>query len=316
MRKIRSREVLLLTVPVMLLIGAGGYLAFRPVSLWAKTWRTVLDEATVVPITPREAYLGWDTKVTIKAHEEGIGTTPPEHTPAYPPKANLEKVHLVSVKNGVERIVDSLTGKRFTLLISGKPAPESEVWMEFRMRMADLPVNSGELRLKGSIKSSTEFIAGGRYHPISSQPAYFDVKMRNAGEKGIVPRISKFRPIRLLKTRIEKASPTDPHLNTTVHVAIEAVDGMLTPEEAKLVSWEQCYFTDAKGRRHDKFKPLRGARIGLFPGYLGIHGEKAAYYPMFEFPMAQLSKGRLTFHTSVSVNNCWPLPVEVVVREK
>jgi hypothetical protein len=75
---------------------------------------------------------------------------------------------------------------------------------------------------------------------------------------------------------------------------------------------------DSKGKR---LKNRKGENVTFLTGFPETTEEGGCFHhdesqPAFEYQPAQLPPGRLTFRTTVSVNDCWPLPIEVVVREE
>lgn len=71
---LRLREILLLTIPCLIVLFGGIYLAQLRAPRLAETegpWRPVIEGISVQPVTPLESALGYDLRVVVKAHEAG-----------------------------------------------------------------------------------------------------------------------------------------------------------------------------------------------------------------------------------------------------
>jgi hypothetical protein len=320
MTKVRSREVFLLVLPVVLLGAVGWYLSHRPMSRDSGPLRMVIDETKVLPANPREVYEGYDTKAVITVHSEGRYDAPADWRLVTFSPASRD-VRLVAVKNGKEKVLFDGTrhNKSVFRVMNNMGSAELEVicWL----KLAVLPHDVGELRITGNVTNSFGYNIGrgpGRSHQrIDFKPTPFEVTVKKSDERVVAPKVSLEQPFEVVE-----AKATEMGSEFIISLAVRPTRNTVGWGKKPRIYWSRidweksAYFADQKGRRYSRFKDSTGVPEIMRLSTMAISGEGGIYRVQYSAPARQLPKGRLTFHTTVSVNECWPLPIEVVVREK
>jgi hypothetical protein len=323
MPRIRAREVLLLVLPVVLLGMAGWHLSRRPTSRDVGPLRMVIDETKVIPTNPREMYDGYDTKAVLIAHSEGTYAEPSGgHLTglSYPSTRN---VRLVAVKNGKEKVLadSSNPNKQIFRQINAVDSPRFTA--AFWMRLSALPTSIGEIRVTGELTNAHGYFVrnnqGNRIYSVKFNPTPFDVVVKKADAKVTVPKVSLEQPFSVVRQSISRDSAG---ATWGVHLSVKPANHLMRWGKRPRIYWsrvnaeESAYLTDQKGQRYYEFMDNTGTMKKISFHRIVGYEKYGEYEVSYKFPAARLPKGRLTFHTTVSVNECWPSPIEVVVREK
>jgi hypothetical protein len=330
MKRFRLREVALLLLPALSLGGLAYYFASKEKNHVATgPWRPLIEEIQFVPVTPRDAYYGYDTKVRIKVRSVGHADTPP-HRLSPRGMLDFDREEFVATKNGVERVLDGgdlprtgLFSISYLFPIQDESSEDYHGDVLLRMKMRKVPPEAGQLSVRGRLTYR-------RLYPDSekqSKGEKFDMVLRPPDTTTSPPRISRLRPY-TIETKEEKSAGLKPgwgrQLRVTVLPSEELKEEMESSGQGLRIVWlpidgengqiKACII-DTKGRRYTQFKDVKGQFKPFEASEYFSHFSH--HYPsQFEFPLAQLPAGRLVFHALLTVNDSWPLPVEAVIREK
>jgi hypothetical protein len=325
MSKIRSREVVLLVLPVVLLGAVGWYLARRPMPRAEGPLHVAIANLKVTPATPREVYEGYDTKVSMILHHEGTADVPKSWRQVALSTAT-DNMQLLAVRDGKKRVLvdDKQPNRRVfrhRMSMQVNIPGDTEISALFWVKVSDLPRDIGEVRIIGNLTDMIFFSSGvgrvRRAHRMKLKPTPFEVTVKKASEEIAPPKPSMEQPFELVEKKVTEVDG-EYIVSLTVRPTGSAVGWGKKPR----IEWslegdkDNASFVDVKNQRHFKFKDKVGSWRGMPPNHMGEYGKDGLYRVEYRAPIAQLPKGRLEFHTTISVNDCWPMPVEVVVREK
>jgi hypothetical protein len=330
MKKIKLREVLLLIVPIMVLTP----LFWRwEIGTWLPVWRTapvqngyeveIKSVKTQAP-TPREVYEGFDTRVVVEfnnpqfSHKTGwkyYGTGVSYLTNERLIEKNQSGWKKLYTKPPFKRGVKRSQPERIVYVESFKSEK-----VIYKLRLHDFPTTQGELFLRGELESSVWFeMPLGQKRLISNlQPV--SVKVRDANQKVQLKPTTMWRPFRFYKGEVKRVSHQEAvgGEDTLIDVFIEQT---VDKNEASYGDfWAKCKWVDPhlenEKRQRLSMRPGPGGVFRLNP--TKVSGPKNIYkFPMCVTLWRVLPKtGKVIFKGALSYNDGWPLPVEIVVREK
>lgn len=319
-------------LPVALLAGAGLFISRNPDAIpFARDngpLRLVIERAEVVPITPREVFEGYDTKIEIVGHTVGRSVRPTGvrnidiMTSAHCAKMRLslrddrETKTLRALRNGKwSQQITKVGGHDFDSTILLKLAP-------LAVTAQDL-VFQGEADLHRWYGAYTTKTGNGSLHEHVTAP--IDIVVRPAKQKILTPQPSHYQPLNAESIIAEPVLPANSRAGEDMRIALTLrylgeVNTNRKPR-FRLVT-NSVYVSDQKGRRYSRFMYRTAATpSGLYKGsihemFSGTSTDSTVIW--FEMPLKQIpvSAGRLTLHADISVNDCWPRHVSVVVRDK
>jgi hypothetical protein len=335
MFKVRPREVILLSAPLVFIGAAGLYLSRYSAPQVFGSWRIEIDEAKVVPVTPRDVYDGYDTKVLLKMHLAGR------------PEASLgigrlrafgggaDEIQLVAVKAGRGRpLYGTLPNgggkddrKIFNPTFRGMTAASRDGTYTgvILMKLAALPADVGELKVRGKLMRQNNYDFFGQRRVVKIVSDEFEVTVKGEADRAAAPKVSRFQPFRVAARQSRSVPPAllteFPSLDTNLTLAIQLKENALPQGEQVHVKWERPYIVDQNRKRVPLFDNREGDYTVLTRdvqhfGEEVVKRKAPEIKKIYLFSLAEQPKGRLKFRTLVSVNDCWPMPVEVVVREK
>lgn len=318
--RLRVKEVLLLTLPMMLFIGAGVYFA----RFVGGPYHVVVEEGPkVVPVNPREVFEGFDTKVVLQARTVGKLEAPDE-TPYASTEITVKNVRLVCKINGKEKVVRD-ESRLPDLHIRYMIGQGTSTLLLFKL--APLPAAWGETTLKFDVLGWRRYLDT-NVPDAKTASVPLSLVVRKQGQKITTPVVTKYRPFTLHDVGVNDNPRLKTKGNTIVTVRVK-YQAEQEEEIRGAAPWAMAtYIQDEHGKKYSKFK-LAGfpQPEELYPNWQGPYTSTDVNDCMFvkytdscafEIPLWQIPKsaGKLTFHTFVSMGDCWPLPVSVVIRDE
>ena len=313
----KRKDLFWMLVPCLLLLGAGAYLSWRA----NEPFRLVVTEAVLLPATPREVSEGWNVKVRVKYHLTGI----------YPFDAGRlnRSFHgdsqFVAAKTGTvwKSTKDSVRGgslssfkdsiipgrskvqESCTYLLNTRSIPSSATPLEFR------------LSLRGEIWDSTPLERSNYHggHKITPPvPLRFTLRPQTAE---FSQPVSKTRPF-------DEVSFQTGWWNTPTG-SVPSVAVVVKPHD---------FPPDDEGKYHFQLRNIRvitdGSEMDVYPNEVsqwflnpppktvdigtGLSRWWPDYITAFTSPVYTKFKN-VTLKAELSVGNCWPVPIQVNLRE-
>lgn len=316
-QKWKSREVALLVLPALALV-AFGFVMQREPRLVGRSetgnFSLTIDEIKQEPATPLEVFKGYDTRVTVKytmskapqiANAKLVGSS------AF---GNLN-ARLIQRKDGAERVL-RLPGVS-AVLLSGLEDTT------FLFRLSKVPLSDGELTFKTSVCGGYVYNkSSGGIKSLYTTPVPVEIVVRKAGETVQIPVVSKYCPLKQEEMKVEAVASAQSVVgeNTRVTATVRCL------EEPPIEGFkDKCVFSkprlvDANGKEYMSFnnKMIGKNMAQIVIGWPGDGGNEKTCHRWFGLPVQLIPKsgGRVTFKTEVSINDGWPLPLSVVVRER
>lgn len=314
MKRIKARELGLMLLPVFVLIGVGLWIqrvpSWRnPLAAHIGPYRIVIDEAKLVPVTPRDVAMGWDTKVVVRAHYEG--RLPTNVT-------NMDRVSSFSAdlfarnSSGEQRLN---TPSLMQPHIWSSPARDGTI-AEVRLKLSQLPTNGSELIVRGSPRLEW-FAPGSRWKKKLGQTApTFAVVVRRAGQPTPVPQVSRVSPLKFHSVKIESVGVVGSGAADTRATVFVLHLQPLSEEEFHHAYFEDVHLIDARGKRHMIYEQ-GGLQFGR-PTLTRNDYDAGMLHQNFTMALKSIPRNLDPIHlrASVSVNDCWPLKISVPVRAK
>lgn len=304
MKRIKARELGLMLLPVFVLIGVG--LWIQRVPSWRNPlmahfgpYRIVIDEAKSVPVTPRDVAMGWDTKVVVRAHYEG--RLPTNVT-------NMDRVSSFSAdlfarnSSGEQRLNPRLIHQT----VMSSPATDGTIG-EVRLKLSQLPADGSELIVRGSPRHEW-FAPKSRWKKkLGYTSPTFAVVVRRAGTSTVIPHVSRVSPLKFHSAKIEPISVAGlGGIDMGITVLILHLK-VLKREDIHIARFEDTYLIDAHGKRYTVHQTVMG------DGYQSGLIRRDFWIALKAIPR---SVDPIHLRASVSVNDCWPLKISVLVRAK
>jgi hypothetical protein len=326
MPRIRLREIVLLLLPVLVIGTVAWYLSRPPLPQNTGPWRLVLDEVKNARVTPREVYDGFDTKIAFKAHTEGESSGAKIEVGALtadePRSHDCSHIQIVAVRNGKERVV--YDERKFPVSIIETqqylaPGKDGE-WSTLSLSLSKLSRQVGDLTpyalsVRGKLTEVWGYRGPRIWRMRSTPEVSFQFTVKQAGAAIVVSRASRSQPFKVVKTKVEKYTLGAAGIDTMVSLGMQVAMNRLNLNEDVKIEHRDDYITDGQGRRYGNLPGMRG-KIGNLQARIRTPSQQGDATLEIFFAIAKLPPGRLTFHTMISVNDCWPLPVKVVLREK
>lgn len=314
-------------LPVALLAGAGLFVSRNPNALpFARDngpLRLVIERAEVVPITPREVFEGYDTKIEIVGNKMGRSIKPQNGLLETVDSGGTSDPHL-ALKHGPKKI-------RYRSLNDGDLMREAmtmgrhAVQTTILLKMASLPITKQDLLFRAEVESNQRYVVAapnsGRRITLNERiAAPVEILVRHAGKKILVPKPSQYCPLKIESKEIIPLSKFIPDRGEDTLVSIH-LSNTENPEKPYFrVARNSAYIEDEHGKRYRRFLynafPARRYWNDIEHSLMTKDAGGAAV--KFPLPLRQIpaSAGRLTLHADIYVNDCWPRHVSVVVRDK
>lgn len=315
MNRIKARELALMLLPVLALAGMGWWLAYGR-SNSSGEFRLVVDEAKLKLATPRESFLGFDSKIVVRCHT--IGEIPVIPNARYAGSQWRCVDQLLIRRGGKEFPLQYPRGARGHHRTHYSPSLKDGTGTEIKMSLSTLPQTSDEIIVRGYVQANLFYVVqqrGGakRNQQIDTRADQFSVTIRKANQTFTPAPVSRYCPLTLLSARIDNSIAVAANGNDTgVVVIIQCQEKM---QDTPRVSFLKPTLVDETGKHYTNFKNAGGSINEWYP----IDAYKNGIIKRnFEFPLGQVpqSAGAVRFETFVSVNDCWPLKISVPVRAK
>ena len=317
--RFQLRELLLLLVPVLALAGFGAYFVLHPSASPNGEWVIVVDDVKVEPATSREVALGYDTRVVFHAKETGNA---PTRKTGVMISTELAPIYLWAKRKGqrVNLSKNVPAAQRLNLQSTLDFNYENGTRVVIPMKLADVPIAVGAVDLETGLEVKRRWDDASGIHEFEVQSSPVVVTVRRAGEKIKKPIVSKYRPFVLKKFAIDNKHPYF-YSGPGDRVVLEVQYGEDTTNRNPQPSLrsEEISLIDAKGRKYQWLKQPSGAMLNAANLMVPIEEHKDGVYRLFfNVATSQIpaSAGKLTLHTRVSMDDCWPLDLSLVVREK
>jgi hypothetical protein len=311
----KRKELFWMIMPCLLLAGAGLYYTRRA----NEPFRLVVDEAVLLPATPREVSEGWNAKVRVKYHLTGIfpfnqgklNRSFPVDWQFIAPKMGkiwtskmapklISGVTITSFKNSL--IPGQETSQEsYACLVNSRSIPKSADPLELHLTL------QGEIENSSLINSIEQPYRGGhkKTPPVTLR---FTLRPQPIALKQAV---TKHRPFTLVGFKGTSGISTIPLLSVVMrpHNMAPDAEGKYHFRLDKIrfvVDGVEIEGAPAQIHSYDRQTPPSEVSIAAFHGFGG--GWNAL---MTLFPQAK----NVTFKADLSVGECWPMPICVVLRK-
>jgi hypothetical protein len=320
---LKRKEFFWMLLPCLLILGAGFYFMRHPFvpqeDLTSRPFRTIATSVQVLPATPREVSEGFDRKVEAIIGNEGQPILLPGAqlypTPGTsfsgPMNVRLfqgDSPHPIPMPRGSVSKLGIVSNKQKAVV---------------RLKLREIPLGKGDLVLKMQAALDTGCVVTTkgkkRYVPLKSRPADISVIVRRAGEKIELPQVSRVSPFVVERWEVEDASTTSfanvPFSRGDVTLHLYSLPIAQNSTAKTRFDFYDSHIETERGKR---YFALRAAKPFDVINTTFHVGDKAKS-KHFSFPLrlSGLSpqEGRLTFKTKISVNDCWPRQLSIIVRE-
>ena len=279
----------------------------------------VVDEVKEEPVTPSEVASGYSMKLVVTLSHKGtapawwkIGFRNSTFVDALKPQKAARYLNrdmwvvgiaMTYLKNGEVQQVDGVSR------VSNKGSLVAELLEYDRKRdryvasyllgLSKMPQELGQIRFQAIYGANTD-----DFTPLS-------VVVREAETSSSRPQISTYCPI-----KFERAIFSRMEGEMRVVVSLKYTGDAKNSNNLKWSSGSG-YLVDGKGRIYEMFNTKSGRRsINWSPPYRydknPLHYQCSYGIPLSTVPA---NRGKLTLKDKVSVNDCWPLPISIVVRD-
>ena len=291
MKTMKRRELFWMIVPCLLLAGAGIYFARRDAPRAPEKFGVLLDEVKLVPATPRDVARGYDTVVLAKARMVGPATMDFSDSKTRNHQIWFETAVVDSKGRAVQPVDNAgfathdikpryyAQQTSFPLKLSKVPSAAGPVFFQVQAR--------GEIWNASVTKPLNEAVSPTK-----------KLQVRRAGETVKPPKVSKYRPFKVLGFQIIPEAGT---ANCSLVIFAELFEPLQRVEGRGQISIDNArIIADVK-------TIAANSGHGYTPGNNPIDITKNLTLP------AQCRHA--VFKGDLSINDCWPLPIEVELRK-
>jgi hypothetical protein len=297
--RFKAKELLLLLLPTIGLAAMG--FALRHQESTGKPPRDTSGPTQLIvtgikrePVTPRDVAQGFDTRFAVTLDYKGA-------TPA----AWGEDMGwslgtpLLSVKKAGKRVyLGEETGWRRVRFDNGKGVYISS----FLLPLSHVNSRTGEIFFEAEIGVRPQTAGGTRNPGLPAIPIAF--KARNANQTTQIPKVSRYRPFALGKVTTTHYG-SGATAGAMVKVILHLHEAITADAEPRLETSGQTYVLDETKKRY------------WVTSYAwSVDAQKKTCQVRFDLDGKNLpaSAQHLTLKAQLSVDDCWPLPISVVVR--
>ena len=323
-KTMKRKELFLMLVPCLLLIVGGWYFSRRNPSTHdnynSGPFRTVATKIEVLPASAREVSEGFDRKVEATVTNAGVPVLPLGAQLLPTPGTSFSGPQNVQLFQGDSpQPLQVPPGSLRKLGIHG-----NEQKSVVRLNLSKIPVGKGDLVLKmqSQIDSGYAISIKGkkRYVPLRSQPADISVVVRRADEKVTAPLVSRVNPFIVERAELEDAThhsfPQDPYMYGDVILTLHRAPLPQMGDKKPVMAFYDTYLEDESGKKYRFLR--RNKKYDSFnPAFIenDITGRSKN---TFDLRLSQIppKAGQLTFKTKISVDNCWPREISVLLRNR
>ncbi len=312
----KRKELFWMLVPCLLMLGAGVYFSRDDIH----PMRVAFDKVQLLPLTPRDIADGYDARVLVRTYVKGIPHSWWRKRSWTDPSYGTDlKFQLIGTSSQQKRLLldDTASGKRF--MVSGRDLEDgfSEFLVLFKTKGLARNEERIDLKLAGHWHGY-QFQSGKSYRLVDLKPLRYlqTLTLHSAGAAPSLPPIDKNYHFKLRGIGVywlTGSSTTAPGLcvNTLLDNPTDT-DGMIDSKGRQLATLRNACLTTEKGVVH--FDPQMG-----FPNFRGgknFTSDKNLYLS-FDCSRQKIpaTARNVTFNADLSINDCWPLPISVVLRK-
>lgn len=271
-----------------------------------------IDEVKVEPATPLEVSQGYDTRVVVVTSSPRV--TPYAARNMRPSRIAFStplKTRLTYKKNGVEHLLQ----KSDDVLTDALRGDENI----FKLRLSRVPLRLGELTLKTAFARHYYYATAKRKEiGFYTRPASVAVVVRKVGEAVGMPMISRRCLLRLKDVKVKKIARSS-QADMRVSITMESLDGTNISGMDGKCRLLNPRLVDEHGKevRAKKNSPLMiGLRVPIQEFYWTSTDERISLRSFgFSAKAIPANIPKVIFKAEASVNDCWPLPISIVVRD-
>ena len=293
----KRKELFLMFVPCLLLLGAGAYFS-RHGAQNADTFSVTLDEVKVLPLTPYDIAKGHDAKVLVKTKMHGV----PHELPGSVGSTTIFELHKELVSLKTNRIIEIPNGTmgigsishtnqdgqhETTLLISLKNVAPTAQPIALRVfakaRLVEAGINPEKILQSSATNAQL----------VTIRPANVTA-----------PPFNKYRPFEIIGCRTSWQAVTGGQI-CELHIITKRSEAPINGEGRSEVNWSGQLWGDGNNLNMD--------------GSMGYgYDEKTQIteiVPSVRSIVISKNLRTVVLKGALSLNDCWPLPIEIVLRE-
>jgi hypothetical protein len=297
--RFKAKELLLLLLPAIGLAAMGFALRHReatgkPPRDTSGPTQLIVTSIKRRPATPREVALGFDTGFAVTLDHKGASAADWGKYKGW----FLISPSLFYEKAGKRVYLDEKTDWRAVNFDKAQDVFTTK----FALPLSRVNHHTREIFFETEIGVSPYTMGGARKPVFPIIPILF--KVRNANQIVLIPKVSRYRPFTL-----SKVSVTHFNSGAAPSAQVEAIlnfhDTTTKGVESQSVTAEQTYLQDERKKRYF-----------LSTGYSTSLGQQPIRRVTWHLDGRDYPAGpkHLTLKTQLSVDDCWPLPISVVVR--
>jgi hypothetical protein len=311
------KTAVLLMGPVLLLGGIGFYLGRKspnPMPDEQEPLRVKLDSFKLEPITPREAEMGFDTKAVARYRQTGSPPVPPNYQNTGGDAGHRNARLLLSDKTVLVPDRSKDTKRFWARTIVGE-----DIQSVFLMRLRDLKPGQ-EVQLQSEFETTAAYNINNAAGKAIRRTAFSAkttarLRVRRAGEKVVLPRVSRYCPIELQKAELVSAKYPTPGNDLQLNLRYRYLG---TSVRRPSVEVEYPYAIETNGKKSFRIChsdiPGQAARPPMRFSQGDEHADSEAHFYLASDLLPQ-SKGCF-IETKVSFDDCWPLRIRVPVPQR
>lgn len=308
MKRLRAGEWALLLLPCVALGGFAWWQKERkPPS--PEDYAPKIEQIEVLPATPLQVYQGFDTRVIVRMKRSRFVLPMPQATPVGFSSVVIKSPAFVNAR-GLNVSVNCIE----TIETASSKVDEKT----FAMKLARVPSEIGEVRFTSVVWQWYNFKHYKQDVAQKSVLVPVSVVVRRQGETVRLPtKVTRYRPFALtdLKVSIPRMTDLSGQSDTEASFVLRAANSatVLPFDAARIFDTRLEAEQGAAYQQYDKKYQQFIHEFGR-----GTVGSNDDLRRVFQFPLKQIPKsaGRVTLKALVSVDDCWPLPISVVVRNR
>lgn len=308
----------LLLAPCLALAGWAWWMQTRPKPT-AEDFKPRIEKVEVTTPTPLQVWKGYDTQVILHLAYSRLNPPTPPGTASESREIRIPPVIVVDGRG------QTLRPPQLDYMRSpDERESQHGITATYALKLASIPVERGKLTLKATCFQRMIYHASlpnGGVINSGQSPAItvsVSVPLRRTGEVVKVPSVSKARSFVVEDLRATKAEDTPypeykPDTEVSFAVLRLADNTYLTRHQVEVLGLR--LETDRGTISGDTYtkggKPINSYEHRAFSGK--HHPVLAYYVSVARIPK---SSGRVTFRAEISVDDCWPVPISIVVRNR
>lgn len=308
----KHKEFFWMLAPCLLLIGAGAY--FSRQASQGVSFRVVFDEVKSLPVTPRDIADGYDTRVLVKTHVDGIKRSwwrkPGPTDPQYDSEAQFQLVGISS--HGSRLLLSSVKSLgRSVVSARGYANGRNEFVARFKTRGLTRSEERLDLKLAGRWHES-RMVANKFYWKQEPKPLRYtySLPLRRAGAAPPTFLTDKSPHFAVRDVKVEwkrTFGGTNPSV-IYVYTALDNPINTNNSQRRELATLHNARLTTDKGTM--PCSPNIGTTFDFKDDWT-----KIMVYFMDRRWVTPTTNRNLVFTADLSMNDCWPVPIKIVLRK-